>query len=183
MLWPRDTSDAMKSGLNGAVPWRRLAAADHGRLRRPRLGVDRQLRRDRRIWLMIRRSSGHIPVGVSGRWTSDDWAARPRHESGPGFHLPEARSWRSSSRQTRFRRDEPKGRLVYGIGIGLDLAIRTWGRVDGVAFAVLLMNMAVPLLTGAAHRRSREDRRAACSRRAYAGRHRNVPRRSPPRIN
>jgi electron transport complex protein RnfD len=42
----------------------------------------------------------------------------------------------------------PKGRLIYGIGIGfLIYAIRTWGSyADGVAFAVLLMNMAVPLI-------------------------------------
>ena len=42
----------------------------------------------------------------------------------------------------------PKGRLVYGFGIGLIIyCIRRWGAyADGVAFAVLLMNMAVPLI-------------------------------------
>ncbi len=42
----------------------------------------------------------------------------------------------------------PKGRLIYGFGIGFfTYAIRTWGSyADGVAFAVLLMNMAVPLI-------------------------------------
>ncbi len=42
----------------------------------------------------------------------------------------------------------PRGRLLYGVGIGfLIYAIRTWGSyADGVAFAVLLMNMAVPLI-------------------------------------
>lgn len=41
-----------------------------------------------------------------------------------------------------------KGRLIYGIGIGLLIyAIRRWGSyADGVAFAVLLMNMAVPAI-------------------------------------
>ena len=41
-----------------------------------------------------------------------------------------------------------KGRLVYGFGIGaLIFAIREWGSyADGVAFAVLLMNMAVPTI-------------------------------------
>jgi electron transport complex protein RnfD len=41
-----------------------------------------------------------------------------------------------------------KGRLVYGFGIGvLIYIIRTWGGYpDAVAFAVLLMNMAVPLI-------------------------------------
>ncbi len=42
----------------------------------------------------------------------------------------------------------PKGRIIFGIGVGLaTLAIRRWGGYpDGVAFAVLLMNMAVPLI-------------------------------------
>jgi electron transport complex protein RnfD len=41
-----------------------------------------------------------------------------------------------------------RGRLVYGAGIGfLTYAIRTWGGYpDGMAFAVLLMNAAVPLV-------------------------------------
>lgn len=41
-----------------------------------------------------------------------------------------------------------KGRLIYGFGIGfLVYAIREWGSyADGVAFAVLLMNMAVPTI-------------------------------------
>lgn len=41
-----------------------------------------------------------------------------------------------------------KGRLIYGAGIGiLVYIIRTWGGYpDGVAFAVLLMNMAVPMI-------------------------------------
>jgi len=41
-----------------------------------------------------------------------------------------------------------KGRLVYGFGIGfLIYAIREWGSyADGVAFAVLMMNMAVPAI-------------------------------------
>jgi electron transport complex protein RnfD len=41
-----------------------------------------------------------------------------------------------------------KGRLIYGLGIGFFIyAIRRWGSyADGVAFAVLLMNMAVPAI-------------------------------------
>lgn len=41
-----------------------------------------------------------------------------------------------------------RGRLIYGAGIGiLTYVIRTWGGYpDGVAFAVLLMNMAVPTI-------------------------------------
>jgi electron transport complex protein RnfD len=42
----------------------------------------------------------------------------------------------------------PRGRLVYGFGIGLLIyTIRRWGSyADGVAFAVLLMNMATPAI-------------------------------------
>ena len=42
----------------------------------------------------------------------------------------------------------PRGRFVYGVGIGfLIYAIRRWGSYpDGVAFAVILMNMAVPAI-------------------------------------
>ena len=41
-----------------------------------------------------------------------------------------------------------RGRLIYGAGIGvLTYVIRTWGGYpDGVAFAVLLMNMSVPVI-------------------------------------
>ena len=42
----------------------------------------------------------------------------------------------------------PRGRIVYGIGIGIiTFVIRTWGNYpDGVAFGVLLMNIAVPTI-------------------------------------
>ena len=41
-----------------------------------------------------------------------------------------------------------KGRIIYGAGIGLlTYIIRTWGGYpDGIAFAVLLMNMGVPTI-------------------------------------
>ncbi|WP_240693239.1 RnfABCDGE type electron transport complex subunit D [Thiomicrorhabdus indica] len=42
----------------------------------------------------------------------------------------------------------PNGRLIYAIGIGiLVYVIRAWGAFpDGIAFAILLLNMAVPLI-------------------------------------
>jgi len=42
----------------------------------------------------------------------------------------------------------PRGRILFGAGIGIfTYVIRTWGGYpDGVAFAVLLMNMAVPVI-------------------------------------
>jgi len=41
-----------------------------------------------------------------------------------------------------------KGRIVFGAGVGiLTYVIRIWGGYpDGVAFAVILMNMLVPLI-------------------------------------
>ena len=41
-----------------------------------------------------------------------------------------------------------KGRLIFGAGIGaLTYLIRTWGSyADGIAFSILLMNMAAPLI-------------------------------------
>ena len=42
----------------------------------------------------------------------------------------------------------PRGKLIYGASIGaLVFVIRTWGGYpDGVAFAVLLMNLAAPTI-------------------------------------
>jgi electron transport complex protein RnfD len=42
----------------------------------------------------------------------------------------------------------PRGRIIFGLGVGvLTYIIRTWGGYpDGVAFAVLLMNMAAPVI-------------------------------------
>ena len=44
--------------------------------------------------------------------------------------------------------DSARGRLYFGIGVGLlTYAIRTWGGYpDGLAFAVLLMNLAAPTI-------------------------------------
>jgi electron transport complex protein RnfD len=42
----------------------------------------------------------------------------------------------------------PRGKLMFGFGAGLlTIIIRTWGGFpDGVAFAILLMNLCVPLI-------------------------------------
>src|SRR5690606_30047188 len=61
-----------------------------------------------------------------------------------------------------------RGRLIFGAGVGLlTYAIRTWGGYpDGVAFAVLLMNAAVPLIDRFS--RPRSDAHAERSRRETA---------------
>jgi electron transport complex protein RnfD len=75
----------------------------------------------------------------------------PSRYSAPGFHLFSG----ASKHVAFFIETDPvsaaatdKGRLIYGAGIGLLIyMIRTWGGYpDGVAFAVLLMNGAVPLI-------------------------------------
>jgi electron transport complex protein RnfD len=71
--------------------------------------------------------------------------------AGPGFHLFSGATLLGAF----FIATDPvsaastvKGRLIYGAGIGLlTWSIRTWGGYpDGIAFAVLLMNAAVPLI-------------------------------------
>ncbi len=73
------------------------------------------------------------------------------HFAAPGFHLFSGASMLGAF----FIATDPvsaattnRGRLIYGAGIGLvTYAIRTWGGYpDGLAFAVLLMNGAVPLI-------------------------------------
>ena len=48
-----------------------------------------------------------------------------------------------------------RGRLIFGVGVGiLTLSIRSWGGYpDGVAFGILLMNMAAPLIDRYTHPR------------------------------
>jgi len=53
----------------------------------------------------------------------------------------------------------PLARLLFGVGVGLlTYTIRTWGGYpDGVAFAVLLMNLGVPALERLAAARQRRQ--------------------------
>jgi electron transport complex protein RnfD len=106
-------------------------------------------------WLMWRRViSWHIPAAMLGAmafmaavfWTTD----AGRYAS-PLFHLFAGASMLGAF----FIATDPvtasttvRGRLWYGAGCGvLTYVIRTWGGYpDGVAFSVLLMNMAVPTI-------------------------------------
>jgi Na+-translocating ferredoxin:NAD+ oxidoreductase subunit D len=78
-------------------------------------------------------------------------AADPGAYAGPLFHLTSGASLLGAF----FIATDPvsaatsdRGKLIYGAGIGvLTYVIRTWGGYpDGVAFAVLIMNLAVPLI-------------------------------------
>ena len=107
------------------------------------------------IWLLIKKIiRWHIPVGVLVGLllpASLLYIIEPGANASPGFHL-----FAGSTILCAFfvatdpvsAATSPKGRFIYGVGIGfLILAIRRWGSyADGVAFAVLIMNMATPAI-------------------------------------
>ncbi|MFO8025519.1 electron transport complex subunit RsxD [Thiohalophilus sp.] len=106
------------------------------------------------VLIYMRVISWHIPVAmlatlflVSGLFHLND----PDAFTSPLFHLFSGATMLGAF----FIATDPvsaattnRGRIIYGIGIGLLLyIIRTWGGYpDAVAFAVLLMNMAVPTI-------------------------------------
>jgi len=107
------------------------------------------------IGLIYRRViSWHIPVAMlSGLFaiSSIVWLFAPEATGTPLFHLFSGGAMLGAF----FIATDPvtaattiKGRLIFGAGVGvLTYIIRVWGNYpDGVAFAVLLMNMLVPLI-------------------------------------
>jgi H+/Na+-translocating ferredoxin:NAD+ oxidoreductase subunit D len=102
-------------------------------------------------WRIVR---WHIPVamlGALGLCASIMYAVDPGAYAGPYFHLTTGASLLGAF----FIATDPitaatsdRGRLIYGAGIGmLTYVIRTWGGYpEGLAFAVLLMNLFVPLI-------------------------------------
>ena len=106
-------------------------------------------------WLLLRKIiRWQIPVGVllglllpAGLF----YFLEPGVHASPGFHLFSGGAilcafFIATDPVTAATSD--KGRFIYGLGIGLLIyIIRRWGSyADGVAFAVVLMNMAVPAL-------------------------------------
>jgi Na+-translocating ferredoxin:NAD+ oxidoreductase subunit D len=107
------------------------------------------------IWLLaLKIIRWHIPVAMLaalGVCASLMYVVDPGIYPGPFFHVTSGASMLGAF----FIATDPisaatsdRGRIVYGAGIGvLTYVIRTWGAYpDGVAFAVLLMNAAVPLI-------------------------------------
>ena len=104
--------------------------------------------------LALRIIRWQIPVAMLGSLAvcaSIMYAIDPGAYAGPVFHLTSGASMLGAF----FIATDPvsaatsdRGRLIYASGIGvLTYTIRTWGGYpDGVAFAVLLMNLAVPLI-------------------------------------
>ena len=107
------------------------------------------------LWLFWKRIiTWHVPFAVLGAafaFSTVTWIANPVYNPSPVLDLLSgaliigaffiATDPVSGCTSTR-------GRLVFGAGVGiLTLVIRRWGGYpDGVAFAVLLMNMAAPLI-------------------------------------
>jgi H+/Na+-translocating ferredoxin:NAD+ oxidoreductase subunit D len=107
------------------------------------------------FWLMIKKIiRWQIPVGVGlGLLVPATimYMIDPGSNASPGFHLFAGATILCAffiATDPVSAATSPKGRLIYGIGIGLLIyCIRRWGSyADGVAFAVLMMNMAVPAI-------------------------------------
>lgn len=96
----------------------------------------------------------HIPAGVLGGllgMASFVWLLDPEISPSPAFHLFSGGAMLGAFFIATDPVSSPttaRGRLIHGAGIGmLTYIIRTWGSyADGIAFAVLLMNMTVPLI-------------------------------------
>jgi electron transport complex protein RnfD len=106
-------------------------------------------------WLLIRRViTWHIPVGVLGGLFGSALifhAVDPGTTASPGFHLFSGATMLGAffiATDPVSAATTPRGRLIYGGLIGvLIYLIRAWGGYpDGVAFAVLLLNIAVPTI-------------------------------------
>ena len=107
------------------------------------------------LWLLWRRiAAWQIPaamLGALGLLALVFWLLDPARHAPPLFHLFSGATMLGAffiATDPVTASTTPRGRLVYGAGIGvLIYVIRTWGGYpDGVAFAVLLMNMAVPTI-------------------------------------
>lgn len=107
------------------------------------------------FWLLIKKIiRWQIPVGVGlGLLVPATimYMIDPGSNASPGFHLFGGATILCAffiATDPVSSATSPKGRMIYGIGIGLLIyCIRRWGSYsDGVAFAVLMMNMAVPAI-------------------------------------
>ncbi|MGE0082331.1 MAG: electron transport complex subunit RsxD [Thiohalomonadaceae bacterium] len=107
------------------------------------------------LWLVWNRTiTWHTPVGLLGAlflMAGLFWSLDPDTHAGPLFHLMSGGAMLGAF----FIATDPttcatsnRGRLIFGAGAGvLIYVIRTWGGYpDGIAFSVLLMNLAAPTI-------------------------------------
>ena len=106
-------------------------------------------------WLLARRIiSWHVPVAVAGSvllFSTAGWLLDPHSHPTPLFDLFSGAVLLGAffiATDPVSGCASPRGRLIFGAGVGiLTLVIRRWGGYpDGIAFAVLLMNLAAPLI-------------------------------------
>ncbi len=107
------------------------------------------------VWLLAKKIiRWQIPVGVFAGLllpATIMYLVEPGSNPSPGFHLFGGATMLCAffiATDPVSAATAPSGRFIFGAGIGfLIYAIRTWGSYsDGVAFAVLIMNMAVPAI-------------------------------------
>ena len=107
------------------------------------------------FWLLVKKIiRWQIPMGVFAGLLIPAWLmfiVDPSTNASPGFHLFSGATILCAffiATDPVSAATSPKGRFVYGVGIGLLIyAIRKMGSyADGVAFAVLIMNMATPAI-------------------------------------
>ena len=107
------------------------------------------------LYLLWRRIiSWHVPAAVAGSvlaFSAAGWLLDPAGHPTPLFDLVSGAVLLGAffiATDPVSGCASPRGRLLFGAGVGIfTLVIRRWGAYpDGVAFAVLLMNMAAPLI-------------------------------------
>ena len=107
------------------------------------------------LWLLHRRIiTWQIPVGLLGGLlliAGVFWLINPQAYASPLFHAFSGAAMLGAffiATDPVSASTTPKGKLLYAAGIGIfTYIIRTWGGYpDGVAFSVIIMNMAVPLI-------------------------------------
>ena len=107
------------------------------------------------IWLLMKKIiRWHIPLGVFAGLLVPSavmYAIESGVNASPGFYLFSGGTMLCAffvATDPVSAATSPRGRFVYGAGIGfLIYAIRRWGSyADGVAFAVIIMNMAAPAI-------------------------------------
>ncbi len=112
------------------------------------------------IYLLVRRViTWRVPVYVLGTmfiFSGILWLIDPEHFVDPLFHLLTGGALLGAIYMATDYVTSPMtkgGMLFYGAGIGLiTILIRTWGAYpEGISFAILIMNAAVPLINKYSH--------------------------------